>query len=100
MSRAPYAPGDLVSVAYQPDGQDGIFSRRPSLMLRSVVAVQRVVPMAAGRFRVEFNNIPDRATVAYVVDADGADAESADMFGPLGVLAPDGHPWIFPVTEA
>jgi hypothetical protein len=100
MSRAPYAPGDLVSVAYEPDSVAGPYRSRPALTLRSVVPVQRVVPMADGRFRVEFNNIPDRASVAYVVDGDGAAADAADMFGPLGVLAPDGHPWIFPVTEA
>lgn len=98
--RAPYAPGDLVSVAYEPDSVTGAPRPRPALMLRSVVSVQRVVPMAASRFRVEFNGVPGRVTVAYVVDADGADAESADMFGPLGALAPDGHPWICPVKEA
>ncbi len=97
MPRAPYAPGDAVSIAYEPDAVSGPPWRyRPPLWLRSNVPVTSVCPMAHGWFRIEFRDIPGRTGVSYTVDADGAPLDEADVFGRLGHLAPDGRPWIMP----
>lgn len=98
--RTPYVPGELVSIAYEPDAVTGPFRRRPPLLLRSVVPVTYVEPMAAARYRVGFTGIPGREAVEYVVDADGSATGEVDVFGPLGCLAPDGHPWIQPAESA
>jgi hypothetical protein len=99
-ARAPYAPGQLVSIAYEPDTATGPYRRRPPLLLRSIVTVTSVVPMADVRYRVGFTAVPGREAVAYVMDADGSASGEVDFFGPLGCLAPDGHPWIQPAETA
>lgn len=102
MSVAPYAVGDRVSIAYEPDSvavrEPRRYVLRPAdaTLVRATATVQAVTALSGAWWSVEIGDAPGRQRVAYTVDASGAynTAETCGCAEPVGLLAPDGQPWI------
>lgn len=100
---APFALGEIVSVAYVPDPPQATSAATPPIL--RVTAPVRIIlgPIAdsGSTWILDFGPLPGRPRgVGILVDADGAPRPGDDGFGASGYLAPDGRPWVTRVEAA